>query len=63
VFRAGKRVIDLPPLDAIRDRARSQVSALHPSIRRLVNPHEYPAGLAANLAELRARMIRELKEV
>jgi nicotinate phosphoribosyltransferase len=62
VFRKGVQVFELPTLETIRERVRAQLAALHPSIRRLVNPHEYPAGLAGNLAELRSRMIGELKE-
>jgi nicotinate phosphoribosyltransferase len=61
VFRKGERVMEMPSLDTIRERVRSQLGALHPSIRRLLNPHEYPAGLAGNLADLRNRMIRDLK--
>lgn len=62
VFRKGQAVMDIPSLDTIRERVRAQLAALHPSIRRLVNPHEYPAGLAGNLAQLRNRMIQQLKE-
>jgi len=61
VFRQGKQVIQLPGLSSIRDRVRAQLQSFHPSILRLVNPHEYPAGLADNLSELRDRIFRELR--
>ena len=61
VFRAGRLVLDMPSLEATRQRVQTQLEGFHPSIRRLVNPHEYPAGLAENLADLRSRLIRELK--
>ena len=63
VFREGVCVLDLPSLEEIRLRVQTQLAGFHPSIRRLVHPHEYPAGLAENLANLRSRLIRELKAI
>jgi nicotinate phosphoribosyltransferase len=57
VFRDGRRVGADEPLEAIRRRAAENVAALHPGIRRFMNPHEYPAGLAKNLHDLRMRMV------
>lgn len=62
VFRGGRRVFEQPQLGEIRNRVRTQLAGFHPSIRRLMNPHEYPAGLAENLSQLRGGLIRELKE-
>jgi nicotinate phosphoribosyltransferase len=59
VFRKGRRVADPEPLETIRRRCRDELSGFHPGIRRLVNPHEYPAGLADNLFDLRSRMVLE----
>ncbi len=61
VLRAGRRVIDLPTLEESRRHCRSQLEGFHAGIKRLVNPHDYPAGVADNLFELRNRMILELK--
>ena len=61
VFRNGSRVYETPPLDALRKRSATQLAGFHPSIKRLVNPHEYPAGLAGNLFDLRNRLILDLK--
>lgn len=45
VYRGGERVGPLPTLADARARARAQLAALHPGIRRFENPHRYPAGL------------------
>lgn len=59
IFRAGKRIYTPPPLRDSRDRTAAQLAALHPSIRRLLNPHEYPAGMATNLHELKISLIKK----
>ena len=61
IFASGRRVMELPTLEQSRRRARAQLESLHPGIKRLVNPHAYPAGISLNLFELRNRMIHELK--
>ncbi len=61
LFRAGKLVYASPPLEAIRERTRTQLAALHPGVRRFVNPHEYPAGLERSLHDLRAELIQEAR--
>lgn len=62
IFRGGKCVYGLPSLPQIRQRAANQVNHLHPSIRRFVNPHEYPVGLEAALAALRTSLLRQERE-
>lgn len=53
VLREGDRVTPAPSLDDIRARTRAQLDALHPTIRRLLNPHEYPVGLEERVHERR----------
>ncbi len=53
VMRGGRVVYDPPPLVETQARAKQQVSRLHPGIRRFVNPHQYPVGLALQLYELK----------
>jgi nicotinate phosphoribosyltransferase len=60
IFRAGKLVYQAPSLTESRERARRQMAMLHPGIKRMVNPHQYPAGLELNLHELKTKLI--LKE-
>ncbi len=57
VFRAGELVWTEPPLAEIRARAREQLALLHPAIKRLLNPHEYPVGLDPALHELKTRLV------
>jgi nicotinate phosphoribosyltransferase len=57
VVRGGRVVYAVPPLAAAQARAREQVARLHPGIRRFVNPHQYPVGLALELHELKTRLV------
>jgi nicotinate phosphoribosyltransferase len=59
VFRSGRRVLPPASLGEIRERRRDDLAGFHPGVRRFVNPHEYPAGLAENLFDLRSRLILE----
>lgn len=56
VFRGGARVYEPPTLDDVRQRTQSQLAALHPSIKRFINPHRYPAGLESRLFDFRAQL-------
>ena len=60
IFKAGELVYDYPGFDATRAFVFDQLSGFHPSIKRLVNPHQYPAGLEANLHKVKTQLI--LKE-
>ncbi len=57
VFRGGRLVYPRPSLAEARGRARHQLAMLHVGIKRLVNPHTYPAGLELGLHELKTRLI------
>jgi nicotinate phosphoribosyltransferase len=57
VVRTGRLVYERPALGAIRDRAAAQVAALDPSIKRFLNPHEYPVGLEQSLHAERTRLV------
>jgi nicotinate phosphoribosyltransferase len=61
-LRGGKRLGPAPALNEIRARARAQVAALHPAIRRLLNPHAYPVGLERRLHERRWQEVLEHQE-
>jgi len=56
VFRAGKRVYDLPPLDATRDHVAHELSAFHAGVKRFVNPHRFPVGLERGLFDLKTEL-------
>lgn len=57
IFESGKCVYNLPSLSEIKKYAFDQIQKLHVSIRRLLNPHSYPAGLEKNLFDLKMDLI------
>ena len=61
VVREGKQVCPEETLKQARHRALQELDRLHPSVKRLMNPHEYPVGLDMGLHELREQMIGELR--
>jgi nicotinate phosphoribosyltransferase len=62
-LRSGRRAAPSPSLDEIRARARAQTAALHPAIRRLMNPHVYPVGLEMQLHERRTALVMERRRI
>jgi nicotinate phosphoribosyltransferase len=61
VFRRGKRVWQAPPLAAVRDRTRDQLSRFHAGVKRFLNPHRFPVGLERRLHELRTQLVLEAR--
>jgi nicotinate phosphoribosyltransferase len=57
ILRRGELVYDPPSLHDVRRRAAERMDKLHPTIRRLDNPHAYPAGLEQRLSDLRTGML------
>ncbi|MBN2559908.1 MAG: nicotinate phosphoribosyltransferase [Phycisphaerae bacterium] len=57
VFRGGRKVYEVPPLDEARERARDQLARLHDGIKRFTNPHQYPAGLEEGLFDLKTDLL------
>jgi nicotinate phosphoribosyltransferase len=60
-IRGGRLVAPAEDLGTIRNRLQVGLEKLHPTIRRLMNPHEYPVGLDIGLHERRDDMIREAR--
>jgi nicotinate phosphoribosyltransferase len=63
ILRQGNLVYDLPDLPNIQRRTREQLSRLHPSILRFINPHTYPVGLERKLYDLRTDLILKARGV
>jgi nicotinate phosphoribosyltransferase len=61
VVRGGKRVDAAPNVHAIREHTQRELSQLDPAVQRLVNPHEYPVGLSADLYTERLRLIQQAR--
>jgi nicotinate phosphoribosyltransferase len=57
IFRDGRRVYEVPSLDATRRRAQEQLAMLPPGVRRLSRPRRYFVGLEAGLFHRRSEHI------
>ena len=57
VYRAGKRVRELPALRAVRQRTAEQLRSLGPDVTRLEDPRRYPVSLSPALARLRQGLL------
>lgn len=58
VFRAGKEVVELPALGAIRERTLSQLASLPDGTKRYLNPHIYPVGLEEGLHQKKLDLVK-----
>ncbi len=57
IFEEGRLVYDSPSSREAREYCLSNLASLHPTIKRLLNPHEYPAGLELGLHDLKLDLI------
>jgi len=63
VFRGGNLVYDVPALDDVRRRTAEQLAGFHPSIKRFVHPHPYPAGLERRLHDLKTELVSRARGI
>ncbi|PTX21231.1 nicotinate phosphoribosyltransferase [Pontibacter mucosus] len=63
IFEQGKLVYTLPDMPSIKAHTKQEISSLHESIRRYLNPHNYPAGLESGLHQYKMDLILELRQV
>jgi nicotinate phosphoribosyltransferase len=61
IFRGGRCVYECPPLAEVRARRQGQLASLHASIKRFMNPHEYPVGLEPRLHALKTELVLEAR--
>lgn len=62
VLAKGELVQELPDLVAIRKHREEEIGKLHESIRRLLNPHSYPAGLEASFHQFKTNLVLAIRE-
>lgn len=62
IFRDGEVVYSVPSIEASRSRCRQELARFHKSIKRFLNPHEYPVGLDPKLHEVRTELIQAARE-
>lgn len=63
IFRAGRRVYDVPALAQSRQRTADQLALFHGGVKRFINPHLYAVGLEKSLYDLKARLILEARGI
>ena len=61
LIRNGKLISKMPPLADSRAHCIAQLASLDPSIKRLANPHNYPAGLEAGLFQKKIDLIHRTR--
>ncbi|MFA6212849.1 MAG: nicotinate phosphoribosyltransferase [Candidatus Obscuribacterales bacterium] len=57
IFKGGKLVCSVPSLEQARALRRDRLQAFHPSILRLLNPHQYPVGLESGLHKMKLDIV------
>ena len=62
VFREGQLVYDPPSLADVRATTKRELSRFHESMKRFLNPHEYPVGLEPQLFDLKTELMRKARE-
>jgi nicotinate phosphoribosyltransferase len=62
IFREGKLVYASVSSSDIRDYSKRQLKHFHHSIKRLLNPHQYPVGLERGLHDLKTDLILHLRQ-
>ncbi len=61
VFRSGKLVYRLPPIDEIRGYCQRQVDALWDEVKRFDNPHNYYVDLSQQLWQIKQDLLNQNK--
>lgn len=61
MLRQGARERPADSIELARERAARELRKFHPAIRRLLNPHQYPAGLAEALHERKTELVLSMK--
>lgn len=61
IFRKGKRVYDLPTLEAIRVRTQNELKHFNVGVKRFLNPHQYFVGMEKTLYDLKVELIQTIR--
>jgi nicotinate phosphoribosyltransferase len=61
IFREGRLVYKERTIEETKAYCTAQLGKLHPGIRRLLNPHRYPAGLELDLHDLKLQLVLEAR--
>jgi nicotinate phosphoribosyltransferase len=63
IFRDGKLQYKTPSLNEIKAHCQKELSGFHPTIKRILNPHLYPAGLEQRLHDLKMALVLEARGI
>lgn len=61
IFRKGKRIYELPPLNEIRAKTQNELERFSVGIKRFINPHQYPVGLEKSLYNSKIDLIKKIR--
>ncbi|WP_089727010.1 nicotinate phosphoribosyltransferase [Candidatus Thiosymbion oneisti] len=61
IYRKGKLVYELPAIEEIKQKVQEEISAFHPTVMRLANPHTYPVGNEKSLNELKTKLVLQAR--
>ncbi len=61
IMRSGEIVYTCPELTEVRAHLQEELARFHGSIKRLINPHEYPVGLEQKLFHLKKELIMKAR--
>ena len=61
IFRAGKRVYELPSLHDIRARTQTELDRFNVGVKRFLNPHQYFVGMEKSLHDLKVDLIKNIR--
>jgi len=62
IFKDGKRVYEVPSLEAIKAHAQKELKKFHPGVKRFYNPHQYVVGMEKSLYDLKVSLIDEIRK-
>ncbi len=62
IYRSGKQVYTQPSLKEIKQKVQDEIKSFHPTVMRLVNPHQYPVGNEKSLNELKMELTLKARE-
>jgi nicotinate phosphoribosyltransferase len=62
IYQNGEKVYQSPAISEIRSYAQTQVNRFHPTIRRLVNPHQFPVGEEKSLMHLKKQLMIQARQ-
>lgn len=61
IFREGKLVYMLPPLEEIRKKTQKELAMFHSGIKRFIHPHQYVVGMEETLYNLKIDLIKKAR--